>query len=400
MEDENKNLEEETTNEEKKQAEETSNDDLKGNSKEENNNSKKGSSLPIIVILILLALGVLAYFFLLPKGVTITFKDGETVVSTQKLKNGEGVKLPVVDKEDYVFTGWYNNDAIVTEGQTFEKDATVIAKWDTKENTMTITFDTDGGNVLDEMTITCDSALYLPTPTKEGYNFLDWRDRNDIVISNETKLVCEDINLKANWKKVESQNNNNNKSPESKPAAYECPTGYTLEGTKCVFYEPAKTKCGDREFEYEGRCVKITGSDRRDTQNSCGKTTINLGGGHTEEVQGELFKLGTNFCFFKEVTDSYEQQSRENCTSRSHAWNSQNNKCYYMRGDANQYVISTCNHLSGYEYIPNPNSYQGVNGLNGGCYPLNDKTKYCLDGWTLSNDKCTKTIDATKKNNY
>ena len=36
----------------------------------------------------------------------------------------------------------------------------------------------------------CGEEIKFPTPTKEGYHFVAWRDKNDVIISSETKLVC------------------------------------------------------------------------------------------------------------------------------------------------------------------------------------------------------------------
>ena len=137
------------------------------------------------------------------------------------------------------------------------------------------------------------------------------------------------------------------------------------------------------------------GSDCSDSWKECGTKTIIKPYGHTETVKGDLFQIGTSYCFYGIVEDSYEQQNSSNCTSRSHKWNSRNSKCYYDRDDANVNITSTCS--DNYAYISNPNQYSGVNGMNGGCFPLSDKIKYCDSEYNLLNNKCVKTIDATLK---
>ena len=335
--------------------------------------------------------------------VTITFDtDGGEKIESMKVEKDSEIELPGANKEGYTFLGWYDGDTKMDTKIKVSKDMTVKAKWEEikkEAETMKVSFDSNGGSKVSTITLECGKSLSLPkAPTKDGYTFVNWT-RNGKVISNGTKLECKDITLTANWKKNEEPKKEEPKKEEPKKEpekVYKCQEGYTLNGTKCTKEENAKEKCdGERVYEYEGKCVTITYNARKDTQNTCGKTTVHTGGGHTEEVQGELFKMGTNFCFFKQVTDSYEN-NQSNCTSRGHKWNSSNGKCYYYRGDANQYVTSTCNHLNGYLYITNPNQFNGVNGLNGGCYPTVEKTKYCdKEGFTLTNGKCIKTVDAT-----
>ena len=346
----------------------------------------------------MVVVGIILYFFVLNKKITITFIDGSTTVETLKMKKGVKITLPDVDKEGYSFEGWYYNNKKVTENDTFSQNVTLVGNWlEIGVSIMTFTFDTVGGNEIEPMTVECDTEFNLPTPTKSGYKFLDWRDRNDIVISDETKLVCQDIALTANWEQITTTTKTTSTTTAEAKKEYTCPDGYTLDGTKCTMTKNASTKCeGTRVFKYENKCVTITYAARKDPDSTCGKTTVHTGGGHTEEVEGKLFKIGTNYCFFKEVTDTYES-NQSNCTSRGHYWNSKNNTCYYYRGDANQFVTSTCNHLTNYAYITNPNDYEGVNGLNGGCYPLSNKTKYCASGFTLTGSKCVKTVDATLK---
>ena len=255
---------------------------------------------------------------------------------------------------------------------------------------MTITFDTNGGNeAISPMTIECDTELDLPTPTKKGYKFLDWRDKNEIIISNETKLVCQDINLKVNWEQITTTTK---KVSTTAKKEYTCPDGYTLNGTKCTMTKNASTKCeGEKVFAYEDKCVTITNTARKDTQKTCPKqhvTYMSFAG----EVEGKVVDWGVTGCAYKETNDT----TKANCESHGFTWVTPKNACYIKWISNN--TINTCNHLTNYAYITNPNSYSGVNGLNGGCYPLSEKIKYCNNDATLTTDgKCVKTINATLK---
>ncbi len=328
--------------------------------------------------------------------------NGGKEVEAITVKKGEEIVLPTTEKEGYNFIGWYDENSKKAESKIkIMKYTKFTAEWEEvpKENNFTVTFDSAGGSEVNKLVVQCGKELNLPTaPTREGYTFKSWVDKNETPILDKALLSCEDVVLTAKWEKIEQPKKEEPKKEEPKKEpvkTYTCPEGYTLEGQKCKIETSAKEKCeGNRVYDYEGKCVTINNTVRKDSQATCGKTTVHTGGGHTEEVQGELFKMGTNFCFFKVVTDSYEN-NQSNCTSRGHKWNSQNNKCYYYRGEANEFVTRSCSHLSGHVLIDNPNTFEGVNGLNGGCFPISNKTQYCDNDYELTNGKCIKTIDAT-----
>ena len=97
---------------------------------------------------------------------------------------------------------------------------------------ITITFDTKGGSKIDSITISKDTELTLPKePTRDGYVFKGWVDKNETPIYNKI-LLAEDTTLYAVWEKVENKktspktekpktntntNNNNNSTNTNKP---------------------------------------------------------------------------------------------------------------------------------------------------------------------------------------
>ena len=97
---------------------------------------------------------------------------------------------------------------------------------------ITITFDTKGGSIIDSITIGKDTKLTLPKgPTRDGYKFKGWVDKNETPICNKA-LLTEDTTLYAVWEKVENKktspkteepktntntNNNNNSTNTNKP---------------------------------------------------------------------------------------------------------------------------------------------------------------------------------------
>ena len=97
---------------------------------------------------------------------------------------------------------------------------------------ITITFDTKGGSIIDSITIGKDTELTLPKePTRDGYIFKGWVDKNETPIYNKV-LLAEDTTLYAVWEKVENKktspktekpktntntNNNNSSTNTNKP---------------------------------------------------------------------------------------------------------------------------------------------------------------------------------------
>ena len=78
-------------------------------------------------------------------------------------------------------------------------------KEEDKKETITITFDTKGGSIIDSITIGKDAELTLPKePTRDGYTFKGWVDKNETPIYNKVLLI-EDTTLYAVWEKVENK---------------------------------------------------------------------------------------------------------------------------------------------------------------------------------------------------
>ena len=345
-----------------------------------------GSIASIIFIIILICIAMA------PKGskITISFDtDGGSKVEELIVKKGEKVELPTTTKEGFTFEGWYNGDTKVSEKVSFKRDVTLIAHWISEgAKTMTISFDSKGGSTVKDITFECDKSFTLPKPTKKGYKFVGWYDKNDVVINHQSKLTCEDLKLYAKWEKEEEKTEEvkeETKQEEKKEEAkqeekkeeqktevkkeYTCPAGYTLDGDKCIKEENAILKCNDNQQEKDEKCVTISSSSRKDLQMSCSN-------------DGNL--VGSS-CYLGEVVYPTEIDSSI-CTSDGHVWDSDNNKCYSSKEDAQQ----ICG--SGYVSIINPGD-----GLTSGCFPISEKEKTCSNDFTLQGDKCLKTIDATLK---
>ena len=90
----------------------------------------------------------------IPVHVTVTFMDGETVLSTQSCLKGETVTAGIARKEGYTFEGWFT-DAACTQAwdssAPVNEDITIYAKFTAVE---------DGGNTEPGTSGGCNSAIF------------------------------------------------------------------------------------------------------------------------------------------------------------------------------------------------------------------------------------------------
>ena len=180
--------------------------------------------------------------------ITITFDtNGGSIIDSITIGKDTELTLPKDPMRDgYVFKGWVDkNETPIYNKALLAEDTTLYAVWEKDEisNTITITFDTKGGSKINSITINKDTELILPKdPTRDGYKFKSWVDKNETPIYNKV-LFTEDTILYAAWEKVENKktnaktekpktntntnnnntnnNNENTISPEKKPPVVE-----------------------------------------------------------------------------------------------------------------------------------------------------------------------------------
>ena len=147
------------------------------------------------------------------KDLTLTAKYQLDVINvTYDLDGGEGpsnktilrnstVSIPEPPKkEGYKFIKWTLNDKDFSFTTTITNDITLKAIWE-KIEYITITFDTDGGNIIEETIIEKNSKLNnLPIPEKEGYIFKEWQTNNKKITSDT--VIEKDSILKAIYETV------------------------------------------------------------------------------------------------------------------------------------------------------------------------------------------------------
>ena len=138
--------------------------------------------------------------------ITITFdtKGGSKIDSITIGKDTELALPKEPTRDSYVFKGWVDkNETPIYDKVLLAEDTTLYAVWekDATSNKITITFDTRGGSKIESITISKDTELVLPKePTKDGYVFKGWVDKNETSIYDKV-LLAEDTTLYAVWEK-------------------------------------------------------------------------------------------------------------------------------------------------------------------------------------------------------
>jgi uncharacterized repeat protein (TIGR02543 family) len=105
-------------------------------------------------------------------------------------------------KTGYTFGGWYIDEGLSTRFDLVRmpsENKTVYAKWSI--NTYTITFNTNGGSVMNPLTQDFDSVVTLPSnPTKTHYTFAGWYNQNTLLTSFElVRMSAQNLTIYAKW---------------------------------------------------------------------------------------------------------------------------------------------------------------------------------------------------------
>ncbi len=221
------------------------------------------------------------------------------------------VELPIPTLEGYEFIGWVGEDIIdaqinvtIPRGSTgFKRYA---AHW-ALEN-YTITLDTSGGDALDDIRYTMKSEpITLPTPTRNGYEFIGWTGEGITTPQTSVKIPKGSTGNKAytaNWQVIEyTITLDTNGGPVVSPIKYTVEdlftlpyilrpgyefAGWTLDGSGMLPFTPLiiyPGTTGDLHYKAEWRLAEYT-------------ITMDLDGGSGQEkvvytITDEDFELPT-----------------------------------------------------------------------------------------------------------
>ena len=121
---------------------------------------------------------------------------GELETTQIEFTDYNEVELPTPTKEGYDFLGWYSGSTKI-ERLTENKHYVLTAKWEVATVKYTVSLNVNGGEVeVESIQFVEDEEVELPTPTKEGYDFLGWYE-NEVLVS--TIDENRDYVLVAKW---------------------------------------------------------------------------------------------------------------------------------------------------------------------------------------------------------
>ena len=177
---------------------------------------KKKKIIAIIVGIISIAIIIfLLWFFNRKFDVTFDFNNG-TKEEIIKIKYHQTINDKDIKDQKNLgesFIAWYEvvgveekKDVLADKPFDFntkiDKAIKLKALYEGKVETITVTFDSNGGSAVDPITINKGTELILPkNPTYAGYNFKGWYDINKTPIHNNA-LLGEDTTLYAEWEKI------------------------------------------------------------------------------------------------------------------------------------------------------------------------------------------------------
>jgi uncharacterized repeat protein (TIGR02543 family) len=128
--------------------------------------------------------------------------NGGNSMPTQNIPYGLEISLPTVTRTGYSFVGWFMDTSLYSEFSLLTMPAqniVIYAKW--LINQYTITFNTNGGNNINDYNLNYMEEIAYPTPIKQGYIFLGWYLDVNFSIKNENQFMpAFNVSLFARWK--------------------------------------------------------------------------------------------------------------------------------------------------------------------------------------------------------
>ncbi|MDO9628469.1 MAG: InlB B-repeat-containing protein, partial [Acholeplasmataceae bacterium] len=231
---------------------------------------------------------------------TVTFEvnGGSAIASMPSVMSGTTITAPTAPtRENYTFDGWYKEVGLTTPWvfatDTVTANTTLYAKW--SAITYTVTFEVDGGTVVDPLTNVMQGAtITAPTaPTKDGYTFEGWY--KEVGLTNLWNFTVDTVmaatTLYAKWE-----------------IAVVVPAG-TAISTAQEFHDMTKSGsntefylANDIDFTGFTWTVTGTGTSFGGTLNGNGKTISNITiAGSGTGVYGGIFQR-TNGAFIHDLT--------------------------------------------------------------------------------------------------
>lgn len=353
---------------------------------------KNKKNILIILLIVVIIILILIYFlFLKVKSFTVTFDtDGGSIINSESIKEGQELDISnKPTKEGYTFIGWMNSEnKLITKNTILTKDTTLKAAWISNDNTkVTVKFNTDGGNSIDDIINGKDNKIILPVdPIKKGYVFVGWINSDGYIIPDDM-VVSGDITLTAYYVKEGSV---------TSKITFNTDGGNNInyiiveKGAKIVLPIPP-VKEG---YVFDGWILENNEKVTKDTIIS--KDTILKAKWKLPYVCPDncIPSIDGSTCT-RTVTTNISKK-----TSCPSGYSSKSGKCVNYKTKYHALSISTspfwkCNSSSDYMY----SEVDGVGGAYMWCVKTTSKvtTEFCPSGYTKENDTCKKieTINCT-----
>lgn len=163
--------------------------------------------------------------------ITISYIVNNSTITVISVKGEVPMLLETPVMPGNTFIGWLNDEGyVVDENATLDKNTTLKPRWiKAGEKTVTVKFNTDGGNKINDLVLAKDSVIILPVePVKKGYKFEGWVQSNGTQVTSET-TIDRDTVITAKW-----------------VVPYTCPQNCTPneDGSKCTRTTTTNTKEG------------------------------------------------------------------------------------------------------------------------------------------------------------
>ncbi len=210
---------------------------------------------------------LLVLFFLLFAGCTaseyqVMFNsNGGTSIETQIVEKKHSVIKPVDPvKEGYEFQGWELNDKEYTFKEKVNKDIVLDAIWKESDTLKTykVTYKIDD-KTTEEIIVVGQCASEPTRPIKNGYTFLGWYIDGEESPYIFDKLINEDLNLVAKFKK----DDNESSSEYSNQIIFVTELEATSSMTELERNETSKIEIKIEPENATNQTVKFTTSNRR-----------------------------------------------------------------------------------------------------------------------------------------
>ena len=137
--------------------------------------------------------------------------EGSTIPNQIVEKGNKIIKPNDPTKEGYIFKDWLLDGNIFDFDSLIDRDIELKAQWDKKS--YIVTFNSNGGSAVEKQIVKDGDKVSKPSnPTKKDYIFVEWQLNGKTY--NFNSKITKDIELKAVWKKANTEQVQNNQSTQ------------------------------------------------------------------------------------------------------------------------------------------------------------------------------------------